>query len=127
MLDKDGKSTEEIMAEIAAFVANELKAGHPQQQVATVLADKGWFTPADATAMVADVASLLEAERADLRWNVVVRLAIGVLFTTLGVGASWYTYSTAQPGETYFLYIGFIVVGVIQFGIGLSKMNDWSR
>lgn len=67
------------------------------------------------------------------RKKAVKEFAIGLAAAALGAGISIISYNTARPGETYTVYTGIIVLGVVYackgafgliFPLGLKKSKD---
>lgn len=72
-------------------------------------------------------------DKATARKKAVKEFAIGLAAAILGAGISFASYNSARPGETYTVYTGVIVLGVIYackgafglvFPMGLKKSKE---
>ena len=112
---------QEILTNPAAFVFRHLVEGASYQQVADKLTTfRG--DREEANAIVREVAQDIVRINKERRKRGIWKIVGGVVLAGIGVGVTLGTMALAGPGETYYVTVGFFVVGGISVIKGLAEL-----
>ena len=106
----EGKDPDIIVSELVASGLSEPSARRLVDRAASQPLTAGTVTPAANDS----IGGALDTGRA--------QMIAGVLFASLGLAITAYTYMRAQPGQRYTITYGLVVAGVVMFGKGV---RDW--
>ncbi len=115
----EGLSTEEISYKIATFAMMQMERGASNEEIQSMLVAEG--INEEFAAMV--VSDLKKPREEKIQGDAQEKIIMGAVIFAIGVTISLVTYNNSEPGGSYIIAWGAIIVGIIQFFRGILQPN----
>ncbi len=120
--DQEAADGNAALQRLADSVLQELALGRSIADVADAVAEATGWTRSQARQFTEEMSKALEdAQRQQVRRRSVGDLLWGLVWLGVGLGVSIGTYQSADPGDSYVIAWGAILVGAVGFLVGLIR------